>query len=178
MTRLHLRCTLSALLAMATGVLQAQALPLPAQDHAHEGGRASMPVAASPIAVAIDAATLERLAPRQPVQAIAHGKPLDCEGFPLADVLRASNAMPAEPLRGSNGLDRYVLVSARDGYRALFSLAELDASLGADTVLLVDRCDGKPLGDDEGPLRLIAPTESRPARWVRQIDAITVIVAP
>lgn len=177
MTRLSLRCALPALLALAAGLLPFQVLAV-VQDHEHDGGRASTPVAPSPLAVAIDATTLERLGPRKPVQATAHGKSLSCEGFPLANVLRASNAMPTEPLRGSNGLDRYVLVTARDGYRGLFSLAELDASLGGAEVWLVDRCDGKPLGDDDGPLRLIAPGESRPARWIRQIEAITVIVAP
>ena len=45
-------------------------------------------------------------------------------------------------------------------------------------VLLVDRCGGQPLGDDDGPLRLIAPEESRPARWVRQVQSITVVTAP
>ena len=35
-----------------------------------------------------------------------------------------------------------------------------------------------PLTGDDGPLRLIAPEEARPARWVRQLKSITVIVAP
>ncbi len=139
-------------------------------------GHASQPVSGSPQAIPIDAATLATL-PQETVAATAHGKALQCEGVALAALLRAANALPAEPLRGGQ-LANYVLVAARDGYRAVFSLAELEPTLGNRKVLLVDRCDGQPLGDDDGPLRLIAPEESRPARWVRQVQSITVVTAP
>ncbi len=75
-------------------------------------------------------------------------------------------------------LARYVLVDARDGYRVLYSLAELDPGTGKRRVLLVDRCNGAALGQEDGPLRLIAPEDARPARWVRQVKSITVVTAP
>lgn len=134
------------------------------------------PVLPSPVVVPLDAGTLAAL-PRQPVPAIAHDHALDCEGVALPALLRATGAMPAEPLHGAQ-LSRYVLVQARDGNRAVFSLAELDPTLGAAKVFLVDRCDGQPLSPEDGPLRLLVPAESRAARWVRQVEAITVIVAP
>lgn len=140
------------------------------------GHAAAAELLPSPVAVAIDAPTLAAL-PRQPVNAFAHGKALSCEGVPLVAVLRAAQAMPADALRGA-ALSRYVLVTARDGYRALYSLGELDGTLGNHAVFVVDRCDGKPLDDDDGPLRLIAPADARPARWVRQVQAITVVAAP
>ncbi|MGO4222951.1 hypothetical protein AB4Y64_14000 [Lysobacter sp. TAF61] len=31
---------------------------------------------------------------------------------------------------------------------------------------------------EDGPWRLVAPGESRPARWVRQVDSIRVVDAP
>ena len=144
-----------------------------AQDvHSH----ASKPVSASPLSVPIDAATLATL-PRESVTATAHEKTLQCEGVPLSALLRTAGAFSAEPLSGPQ-LANYVLVIARDGYRAVYSLAELEPTLGNRKVLLVDRCEGKPLSDDDGPLRLIAPEESRPARWVRQVQSITVVTAP
>lgn len=139
-------------------------------------GHASPPPASSPQTIPIDAATLAAL-PREAVTATAHGKTLQCEGVALTALLRVANALPAEPLRGGQ-LANYVLITARDAYRAVFSLAELEPTLGNHRVLLVDRCDGQPLGDDDGPLRLIAPEESRPARWVRQVQSITVVTAP
>src|SRR5690606_21202228 len=161
-------------------LLAACVAPVAAQTHAaHDPQlRASQPEPppiASPMAVPLDAQARAGL-PRHAVQATAHGRALDCEGVALADLFRAAGAMPEE-LRGPH-LARYVLVTARDGYRAVFSLAELDPSLGNHAVVLVDRCDGEALDDEAGPLRLVAPGESRPARWVRQVESIAVVVAP
>lgn len=127
--------------------------------------------------VPLDAATLTTL-PRQAVEGSAHGQSLHCEGVELVALLRKSGAMPPDPLRGSAQLARYVRIDARDGYRAVYSLAELDPSLGNAKVFVVDRCDGKALDDKDGPLRLMAPAESRPARWVRQLQSIRVVDAP
>ena len=151
-----------------------------AQEHVHAPHQhASSPgtaLVASPLAVPLDAAALAAF-PRQAVTASAHGQALQCEGIPLPALLRAAKALPEEPLRGPD-LANYVLVTARDGYRAVFSLAELEPTLGNQQVLLVDRCAGQPLAEKDGPLRLIAPDESRPARWVRQVQSITVESAP
>lgn len=147
-----------------------------APSHAAHSMRASEPMSPSPFVVPLDEATLAKL-PRESVKASAHGQNLDCEGVALAGLLRATGAMPADPLRGPQ-LARYLLVTARDDYRAVYSLAELDPSLTDRRVLLVDRCDGKPLDADDGPLRLIAPSDARPARWVRQVKSLTVVAAP
>lgn len=141
--------------------------------HAHAS---DPPQRMAPLDVALDAAKLANL-PRVTATGSAHGKTLSCEGVSLAALLRASGAMPEQPLRGPE-LARMVVVSARDGYRVAYSLAELDASLGAREVVLTDRCDGAALGADDGPWRLIAPGESRPARWIRQVESIRVIDAP
>ena len=58
-----------------------------------------------------------------------------------------------------------VLVEASDGYRAAFSLAELDPEMTDRVVLLADTKDGQPLSPREGPFRIIVPGEKRPARW-------------
>jgi len=134
------------------------------------------PALASPMVVPLDAATLAAL-PRETFTATVHERTLQCEGVSLTALLRSSKAMPAEPLRGAR-LASYVLVTARDGDRAVYSLAELDPTLGNRKVLLVDRCDGEPLDEQDGPLRLIAPEEAQPARWVRQVQSIAVVAAP
>jgi hypothetical protein len=41
----------------------------------------------------------------------------------------------------------YVLAEAADGYRVVFSLAELDAGIADSEVLVADAMDGTPLGD-------------------------------
>lgn len=134
------------------------------------------PAVPSPVAVPLDEATLARL-PRGAVSARVHETMLHCEGVPLIALLHASGAVPDGPLRGPH-LSRYVQVDARDGYRVLFSLAELDPGTGNRAVWIVDRCDGAPLDAETGPLRLLAPDDVRAARSVRQLEAITVVVAP
>ena len=101
--------------------------------------------AAEPVQIPLDAATLAAL-PRQAVEAKVHDVALHCEGIALRDLLRKAGAMSPDPLRGRD-LARVVTVHARDGYRVVFSLAELDATLGDRAVFLVDRCGGKPLDE-------------------------------
>lgn len=139
-------------------------------------GRASVPAFTSPRTVPIDSGTLSAL-PRETVAASTHGKTVQCEGVSMTALLRAANVLTAEAL-SSTQLANYVLVTARDGSRALYSLAELESTLGNNRVLLLDRCDGRPLTDEVGPLWLIAPDDSRPARWVRHVQSITVVAAP
>jgi hypothetical protein len=145
---------------------------LRAQDHSH----ASDPATASPLAVPVDEATLATL-PRTAVVVTAQGKITTCTGIRLSVLLTRAGVLSAEHLRGS-ALASYVLVTARDGHRVIYSLAELEPTLGNNNVVLVNQCDDKPLPDDSGPLRLIARAESRPARWLRQVHSITVVAAP
>ena len=126
--------------------------------------------------IAFDAAARDGV-PRETVEATVHGKALHCSGVPLLGLLRKSGAMPEKPLHGE-ALTRIVRVSARDGYRAVFSLAELDPTLGDARVFVVDACNGQPLDDDDGPLRLLVPGEARSARGVRQLQSIDVVDAP
>ena len=72
----------------------------------------------------------------------------------------------------------YLLVDAADDYRVVFALPEVDPAFTERMVLLADHRDGQPLAVVEGPLRLVAPDEKRPARWVRQVRSCTVHRTP
>ena len=98
-------------------------------------------------------------------------------GVALTDLLALVNAPLADSLRGRS-LGTYVLAEASDGYRVLFSIAELDAKLTDRVVILADRKDGQPLPAAEGPYRLIVPGERRPARWACQVVRISLGRAP
>lgn len=95
------------------------------------------------------------------------------EGVPLAALLQKAGVPQGEQIRGA-ALATYVLVDAADDYRVVFSLAELDSGFMASDILLADTMDGAPLGPGLGPLRLVAPHEKRPARWVEMVRSITV----
>lgn len=99
------------------------------------------------------------------------------EGVPLAELLRLAGAPSGDQLRGA-AMATYVVVEAADGYRVVFSLAELDPGIQDSNVLLADKLDGRPLDDKLGPLRVVAPFDKRPARWVRMVRAIRVTTVP
>lgn len=98
-------------------------------------------------------------------------------GVALTDLLALVNAPLADSLRGRS-LASYVLAEASDGYRVLFSIAEVDSKFTDRVIILADRKDGQPLSAAEGPYRLIVPGEKRPARWARQVARISLGRAP
>jgi hypothetical protein len=69
----------------------------------------------------------------------------------------------------------YVLAEAEDGYRVVFSLTELDSGILESEIIVADTMDGAPLGATQGPFRIVAPHEKRPARWIRMLKSITVV---
>jgi hypothetical protein len=96
------------------------------------------------------------------------------EGVLLEDLLQKAGVTHGEHLRGA-AMATYVLVEAEDGYRVIFSLAELDSGIVDSEVMVADTMDGAPLAAKQGPFRLVAPHEKRPARWVRMLKSITVV---
>jgi hypothetical protein len=120
----------------------------------------------------LTAADLDKL-PRRTIQAADRGQEaVSYEGVPLVEVLKLAGAPLGEALKHGDAPNWYVLVEAKDGYRAVFALAELDPAFTDREILLVDRKEGNALSGDEGPLRIIVPGEKRHARWVRQVTGL------
>jgi DMSO/TMAO reductase YedYZ molybdopterin-dependent catalytic subunit len=108
----------------------------------------------------------------------AHNKKYeDYQGVPLAFFLAKAGLPQGEKLRGA-AMTTYVVVQAADGYRVLFSLAELDSSFLDSEVIVADTLDGAPLSGDEGPYEIVAPHDKRPGRWIRMVKSITIARAP
>ncbi|MBV8969104.1 MAG: molybdopterin-dependent oxidoreductase [Verrucomicrobia bacterium] len=96
-------------------------------------------------------------------------------GAPLIEVLKAAGLPLGTGMAGLRGLvTRTVVVDATDGYKVVFSLAELDSELTGRTVLLADTKDGQPLSVSEGPFRIIVQDDKMGVRWVRQVSTLTV----
>ena len=128
-------------------------------------------VAAAVLAIPFDAATRAALPPAQAVLA-AHGMTHQCSGVWLRDLVAAAGAPKGEAVKGA-ALTMVVTAEAADGYRVVFSLGELDATLGKAAILVADKCDGKSLLDADGPVRLVAAGEVRGARSVKQLVRLT-----
>ena len=99
------------------------------------------------------------------------------EGVLLEELLRRAGVPVGDQLHGSS-LAISVMAQGEDGYRVVFSLAELDSGILDSDVIVADTMNGAPLAAKQGPFRLVAPLEKRPARWVRMLRSITVITAP
>jgi DMSO/TMAO reductase YedYZ molybdopterin-dependent catalytic subunit len=113
--------------------------------------------------------------PRTKVTAKDHDRAAhEYEGVALQAVLAKAGAPQSGDLRGKN-MTLCVVAEAGDGYRAVFSLAELDADFASEAVVVVDTADGKLLSADQGPLRLVVPGDKRQARWVKMLRSIAVV---
>jgi len=115
--------------------------------------------------------------PRTKVAAKGHdGSTHEYEGVTLASLLTKAGAPQAGDLRGRS-MSLCVVAEGSDGYRAAFSLAELDPDFANESVLVADTADGKDLGPDQGPLRLVVPGDKRQGRWVRLLKSLSIINA-
>jgi hypothetical protein len=66
----------------------------------------------------------------------------------------------------------YVVVEATDGYKAVYSLAEVNPAFRDAPVLLADAKEGKPL---PAVLQIIVAGEKDGSRWIRGVTTIRVV---
>jgi DMSO/TMAO reductase YedYZ molybdopterin-dependent catalytic subunit len=92
-------------------------------------------------------------------------------GCLLRDVL--DRAKPVEKRR-MDFRKSVVIATASDGYRVVFSWAELYISPIGDGVLVVYERDGKPLDDSEGRIALVSLKDTRPGprhvKWLQSVE--------
>jgi|SRR5882724_1665846 len=113
--------------------------------------------------------------PRVTVNTVEHDAPAKFEGVSLASLLAIAGIQMGDKLRGTR-MSEALLVEATDGYKVVFALAELDPAFATREMILADKRDGKQLDSKEGPLRVAAPGDKRPARWIRQVQSLKIIV--
>ena len=162
--------------AMAGPLLLATALYGPLPCGAQTGAEATlltiMPLEAAPITMTLSALTA---APSTKIFVSDDaGVTAEYAGVQLSDLLVAADVQLGKSIRNKR-LAEYVLVSAADDYRVVFSLAELDPMFRQRPILLCYSKNGGPLPGNEGPLRLVVADEQRHARWVRQVTSIQIL---
>jgi len=94
-------------------------------------------------------------------------------GVPLIDLL-ARLGVPDKP--HGKQFQVFLVAIGSDGYKVVYSLGEVTPDVHDATVLVADSENGKPIADD-GPLKLVATGEKRPARWVRNLVAVKALTA-
>jgi hypothetical protein len=113
------------------------------------------------------------LLPQHTISVTDHGASVNFQGVLLADLL-AKVPTPTGERYHKTAASHYLVAEARDGYRAVFSWAELDPSFLDKAVYVATQRDGKPLAANDGPFELIVPGEKRNGRWVRQLSLLRI----
>jgi hypothetical protein len=115
--------------------------------------------------------------PQQTVKVTDRGTPATFEGVLLTDVLSKVSGPTGETFNKSVA-SYYLIAEADDGYKAVFTWAEIDPTFTDRKVYVVTKRDGKPLTAKDGPFELIVPGEKRYSRWVRQLKLLRVEPLP
>lgn|SRR5262249_23514190 len=102
------------------------------------------------------------------------GRAVAYEGVLIGEILKRAGAKMGSDMRG-NAVATYVVASASDGYQVVFSLAEVDPVFTGSEVIVADTIDGKPLFAYQGPFRIVAPRDTRPARSIRMLERLEVV---
>jgi len=113
-------------------------------------------------------------APHVTVDVKDHDTAAQFEGVALSAVLALAGVQSGGAMRGPQ-LSQALLVEASDGYKVVFALAEIDPDFATREILLADKRDGKPLDAKQGPFRIVAPGDKRPARWARMVTALRIV---
>ncbi len=111
------------------------------------------------------------------IQVEEDGKAVVYSGIPLRVVLESKLAgRGADAMKDLRRLsDSVLLVRGSDGYRAAVSAAAVAMDEKGDRFLLALERDGRPLGEGQGPVRLVVPGDARRVRWVRAVSAIDLV---
>ncbi|MDP3173226.1 MAG: hypothetical protein Q8M88_02180, partial [Phenylobacterium sp.] len=112
----------------------------------------------------LDAAQIAAL-PRGQVTITESDKSKAYEGTLIGPVLRAAG-VPLGPRLHGDPLKAYAVVTGRDGFAAVYALAEFDKDFQDDTVILADRQGGTKLDEKHGPWRLVSSGDRKGWRSV------------
>ncbi len=118
----------------------------------------------------------------KPVEYSSRGSQHTCNCVPLLAVLTEAGVATtlkmdpkADPKLKNHPLRMIIVVQARDGYAAAFSLAELMPNVGNRAAWLALDMDGSDLSERDGPIKLIVPEDAMPGRSVRGVGSIVVV---
>lgn len=73
------------------------------------------------------------------------------------------------------GLRAAVVASSPDGFKAVFSMAELDSVGGSTRAYIVWSADGAPLAEEFGRMRIAVLTDAEPSRSIHDVRELRVV---
>jgi DMSO/TMAO reductase YedYZ molybdopterin-dependent catalytic subunit len=75
-------------------------------------------------------------------------------------------------------LSMFIVATGRDGYQAVVAWGEIDPEFGNQPILVAYEERGQPLIEEEGPFRLIVPSDGRDGRFVLRLASLSLLDAP
>ena len=172
-------CTAIFLFALGSGAIAAQrtsSMPTSEMSQAHKPAPPAGPlqITVGDKSATWTAATLAALPHTTVTVHNEHTKADETySGVPLIALLTPLGV--TDKPRGKD-LRLYVVAAGSDGYEVVYSIGEVTPDVHDATVVVADIENGAPINAD-GPLKLVATGEKRPARWVRNLVSITVRTA-
>ncbi len=90
-------------------------------------------------------------------------------GVLLADILQKAGINLGNKRESTSS---YLIFRAKDNYKSIFSLAEIDPLFSKHSILIADKTDDKNLDPSDEPFQVIVPGDKIQTRWVRQLVSI------
>ena len=101
------------------------------------------------------------------------GKEEKYEGVRVSDLLKKAGVVLGE--MRSPEVRSYVIATAPDKYKVVYSLAEIDPVMTSNEIIVADKLDGKPLDAKHGPFQIIVPGDKVPWRWIHMVNSLEVV---
>ena len=97
-------------------------------------------------------------------------------GVSLWDLLNTTTGIVTDPAVKNDVLDKFVVATGSDGYKALISMGEIDPAFGDQPDLVAYEADGTLL-DTNGFARLVVPGDVKAGRYVSNLINLQVFSA-
>jgi hypothetical protein len=170
---------LGALLAVAcigiNGRLLNSAAVYAAQDTAPQAAVLSV-VGAVPTPLTLTAEDLAKM-PRATATLASDGSTDTYEGVLLYDILIKAGWQFGHVMGGKRA-PTCLVATGKDGFQAVFALAEIDPQFSGVKVLIADKENGLPLPDRYKPFRVISPQDKMRARSIYSLVKLEIVQLP
>jgi DMSO/TMAO reductase YedYZ molybdopterin-dependent catalytic subunit len=101
-------------------------------------------------------------------------------GVLLTDVIARAGGATTDPTAKNDILAHYVVATGSDGYRAVFSMGEIDPRFGGEQIMLAydDESGGLGWHGADGRARMVVPGDAAGGRYVSDLVGLTVEAGP
>ena len=101
-------------------------------------------------------------------------------GVLLSDLLSDAGGVTTDPAARNDILAHYVVATGSDGYRAVYSLGEIDPRFGGEPIVVAYEDTSGQLGPsgDDGSARMVVPGDAAGGRYVSDLVELSVGAGP